>query len=979
MTGEYEHEIQLVEYLEFYAYRHLPNCAFAPNTYTLEQMLLRLFDIAKLSIAVEYPTFLDKNKIMSFFSFENFTVANAIKNITRSINAIPKMIFNYAYIASTRPLTISSVEPSSPSNSDFWFNVTNTSLYQYASGSWFLIPSTFGTTTPAYGNQTGLYFVNTATSQVFITSSLLPILTFINRNGLDNAIVETLNTQFPIAYEKNMNSSDQFTTRSVSNISNAKASLPIQAPEFGGFFNIVPNNLSYDAGTRDNARVLFPSKIDTIQNINIYPPMVLEYNPGGGGTISNLYIGYYFDKQVLINVINDSSGLFTSDEKATIIGRLPDPYTFSRVGVNDSINANYNPATSDNGRANLFRNKMRVSSKFNFDTQNVPATKERTTYWIPFTNELVMSQSFRDGLTGLTDHNPIYSLFVNGSVTLQLKTKFVSGVVPNNEILIQAYYYPVSDIKLTIDNDNDAQDEKFFNQSGKIIDATSISKLITSHTNDSVEGTKIRNARYTNPYSYFILNEPFSISSGSPPTSPPDGDYWFSLSSVQLFKRISGFWVSVTSTNGTITPTSPQQENLLFVNTATSQLFISQKSILPLGQLVRDNNQLYVITQRSIDGQIKDNNEYYNVIYTLSRNRIARSENIVADSSVISYQTPNENLVHRNQLYKDYIELSLLDEHTETPYLPLLKMFRFNPFVGNIGTTFDFTVLSKNEYGLGSPTTVRYIKTPVVFDLHKSKLIVADWQDNNVLGFDLTQTGTTYTQTPIVYTDSRGFANNFEFVFVDKLQMQNANFWYNLTYATNPSVPFDKPNNVPSLFYKESVIDRNNYSILIKENAEGGNPYKKDQYEIPVITYMLQGNDNYSNQGNVVFGDNFFQVFPFRQLSQFVGGFRLHYVVSNTLRFTNENAIKLFKDTLPSSTTRIAEITRLNAFPRNVFVSLYPTLGASKNTTSFKNIAFIATDVDNIEMNFLFAINDYNAVSPNTFGDIKLFINNWKI
>jgi murein DD-endopeptidase MepM/ murein hydrolase activator NlpD len=78
-----------------------------------------------------------------------------------------------------------------------------------------------------------------------------------------------------------------------------------------------------------------------------------------------------FDKQVLINVINDSSGLFTSDEKATIIGRLPDPYTFSRVGVNDSINANYNPATSDNGRANLFRNKMRVSSKFNFDTQKV--------------------------------------------------------------------------------------------------------------------------------------------------------------------------------------------------------------------------------------------------------------------------------------------------------------------------------------------------------------------------------------------------------------------------------------------------------------------------------------------------------------------------------------------------------------------------------------------------------------------------------
>jgi hypothetical protein len=80
-------------------------------------------------------------------------------------------------------------------------------------------------------------------------------------------------------------------------------------------------------------------------------------------------------------------------------------------------------------------------------------------------------------------------------------------------------------LRLALDNDNDAQDEKFFNQSGKVIDAVTVSKLITSHTNDSVEGTKIRNAKH------FALND-----------------------------------------------------------------------ILPLGQLVRDSNQLYVVSQRSIDG-----------------------------------------------------------------------------------------------------------------------------------------------------------------------------------------------------------------------------------------------------------------------------------------------------------------------------------------------------------------------------------------
>jgi hypothetical protein len=69
---------------------------------------------------------------------------------------------------------------------------------------------------------------------------------------------------------------------------------------------------------------------------------------------------------------------------------------------------------------------------------------------------------------------------------------------------------------------------------------------------------------------------------------------------------------------------------------------------------------------------VKNSNEYYNVIYTLSRNRVARSENIVADSSVISYKTPDDNLVFRTQLYKDYIELSLesINQDSE-PYLPL--------------------------------------------------------------------------------------------------------------------------------------------------------------------------------------------------------------------------------------------------------------------------------------------------------------------
>ena len=427
-TGEYEHEIQLVEYLEFYAYRHLPNCAFAPNTYTLEQMLLRLFDIAKLSITVVYPNFLDKDKIMPFLSFENFTVANAIKNVARAINAIPKMSVNL--------------------------------------------------------------------------TGFVPTLTFINRNGADNAIVNVLDTQFPIAYEKNMNSNDQFTTRSVSNITNAKSSVLVISPQKGGFKSISVNSLTNEELT---TKVYLPSKIDKVEFVRVFVPIVVRLSS------SVIYQGYYFEKQPIINAINNSTlpGM-TNPIKATMISNLPDPIAFQQINYNDIVDKTYNPATSDDTRANLFFKKMSLLNKFEFDTvskivssQNVVDLdkQDRTIHWTPFTNELIMSLTFRNGLGAtLSDLNPTYNLYSTGGVVtgfIQVKigsSGFFDDKVPNDEVLIQVGYYPIADIKVSIDNDNDAQDEKFFNQSGKVIDSVSVSKLITSHTNDSVEGTKIRNA-----------------------------------------------------------------------------------------------------------------------------------------------------------------------------------------------------------------------------------------------------------------------------------------------------------------------------------------------------------------------------------------------------------------------------------------------------------------------------------------------------
>jgi hypothetical protein len=909
-TGEYEHEIQLIEYLEFYSYRHLPNCAFAPETYTLEQMLLRLFDIAKLSVSINYPDFLDEDKIMPFFSFENFTVANAIKNIGRAINAIPKMSINL--------------------------------------------------------------------------SGFVPTLTFINRSGADNAIVNVLDTQFPIAYEKNMNSNDQFTTRSVSNITNAKSSSLVISPQKGGYKNVVENAIIYDATNADNSRVYLPSKIDRIEFVRIIPRISVFRSDDTSNVATGLFSGYYQNedevKNAIISKVADFNVFNLADLEALVVPTMEELF---QIDLNDTLG-------TTPSYLSVFKGLFTLKSKFDFDTSDLQSApydtiakvKDKTIHWLPFTNEIVMAKSFRDGLTdnSTPQHfrpplNLTIAIKSSGGNTERIRislftrsTGFFTSKVPNDEVLIQVGYYPISDIKVSIDNDNDAQDEKFFNQSGKVIDAVSVSKLITSHTNDSVEGTKIRNARYDKfPYQLFTGFIAFSI---SPPSSPSNGNYWFRTDTNELYERISGSWVLVPSTFGTTTLVEDVQSGLRFINTSTQQLFISQLPILPLGQLVRDSNQLYVITQRSIDGMVKNSNEYYNVIYTLSRNRIGRSENIVADSSVISYKTPDDNLVFRSQLYKDYIELSLQDINQDIPYLPMTKALQFGGTLA--GTNFDFTVLAKNQFGT-TPTTVRYVKNPTIFELHKSKLMNVNWQDNNLLGYRLDSTGATYVQTPIVYTDDVGKATNFELLFLDINNLITAKNSFNTDFSSKADelIPFRDLTQVDVDYYDTSVVANNRFSIRIKEDTSGGRPYKKDPFEIPVFEYMIQGNDDYNQLGNVIIGNDLFTNFRTATGTTM----RYHYQISNT-RFTAENAIKLF--TLPSSTNLVVGLNRVG---KQIGLTLYsvfdtttgpPTL--TQNTTKFDHIGIYA--YNGVESKFLFAINDYSMISDS---QITLYINNWKI
>jgi hypothetical protein len=333
-TGEYEHELELEELLEYYSYRHLPNCAFAPNRYTLEQMLERLFYIGKVpDISLDFPNFLDKDKQMPFLSFENYTIANALKNIGRVIDGIPRLSID----------------------------------------------------------------VQTSGSQVYYREQDIE-LTFLNRAGLDAPIKDVLNDQFPTQYERNLATKDQYLTRSVSNIQNAKSTNLVVAPLRGGFNNFVPNDIKFDNDNRLQAKVFLPSRIDSIEYVNVYIPYVLQYTDTSG-VISTLFTGYVNQRQQITSIIDSISDL-SSGDKVIAKSNLGNTENFYRVNYNDPIDKTFLPifdtTTNVADGSTVYTNKMTLLNKFDFDTEDNQDRKDRAIHWLPNTNEVIMPLSLRN-------------------------------------------------------------------------------------------------------------------------------------------------------------------------------------------------------------------------------------------------------------------------------------------------------------------------------------------------------------------------------------------------------------------------------------------------------------------------------------------------------------------------------------------------------------------------------------------------------
>ena len=183
-----------------------------------------------------------------------------------------------------------------------------------------------------------------------------------------------------------------------------------------------------------------------------------------------------------------------------------------------------------------------------------------------------------------------------------------------------------------------------------------------------------------------------------------------------------------------------------------------------IGQLVKNENEYFVINNISYDFVANETNNNDNVGYyiecefTMSKYISTKSLMVNPNSNIRDYGIPQKFNVKRKQTYRDYFELSLsFDDYAnvDTPYVALDKYI-------TIGTTneqkeYDHTAIIKVDYEepVDQHLEWYYQLNSTAYIMSKSVYELIDFNDNNIIGYDIQNVWTGFTMSKL-------FSNNWK-------------------------------------------------------------------------------------------------------------------------------------------------------------------------------------------------------------------------
>lgn len=538
----YEHRLNLEGAIELLNARDLTSCGFNTDRYTIGEFIERLFSLSdfEYNVSINFNSVLSENEKVSYLkTFENYTLASAIKEFLNGYNCIPKLRFNVSNgaissaildIYSKKGLNESAIDISSFDDVNETSNVDSESfatrvisnvqncvskkpirypnigcvdlasdngqiIYGQMSNSKIVLPS------PAYS-------VESITIYPWTSCELTN-----NKN-----ISKRLPQLSPDDLSRNLHNTRDFIVEYLE-------SLSVSSSEITDFINRWDNEIA--------------------KSIKSKATLTLK-NGGYFDAITNTING---DNLSLKNRLHlEASHLFLNNER----------YSYINDGVSNFC-LTWKQNSNEIKGFEFIETCLRFSENTYYDNSWFNTTDKTITF--TFSNNLVVSFTIKGGENG----NWLAGLDFSPSDLLWYR-----------RMMYSVEYIPMSDLKLKVDNHKEFNDSKLYNQNGKLVDGYAVSKLINGYS-ESVSGGEI-----TKTKKYYLYN---AIPTIGKIVNNSGTNFVISNISIDVYDSENGF---VYDCDFTLNVNTSCKSTMISANTSIRDYDCPQENNIKRVQLYRD-------------------------------------------------------------------------------------------------------------------------------------------------------------------------------------------------------------------------------------------------------------------------------------------------------------------------------------------------------------------------------------------------------
>lgn len=324
-------------------------------------------------------------------------------------------------------------------------------------------------------------------------------------------------------------------------------------------------------------------------------------------------------------------------------------------------------------------------------------------------------------------------------------------------------------------------------------------------------------------------------------------------------------------------------------------------SIPKAGQMVKINNELYVINNVSIDFYANENDSYYMPCeFNLCKYVSTKSLMVNPNTNIRDYGIPQNFNVKRKQLYRDYLEFDYTqDSNADGIFYCKTIPLNFDTF-GYTPTNHIVAFECEYENQVDGSRFWDYQLETTIYKLDKMQIELLDFKDNNIIGYGSQNTHSAFQvsrifrglldtiNTPISYVDENGEVKGFTLCWATQSQIETAWEEYKISEGYAGNTDYDLSNF--SVFVPAFIPGSLEQCDMILNEDD----YYKDATEVPVFEYVFQIGDS----DNVLIGDKILDNvkntdFPTHNIVWFYG-----FVQANAGTLNQNNALINSKDVI---------------------------------------------------------------------------------